>query len=339
MADGKKQTLKLTDLVMVKKYQNRKKGAKPEHVRDLAADIKAGVELPAPLIYDTPDGMLVVGGHGRIEATRLLKRTEIECRVVKGTPREAFLASRKENSEHKADKLSNEDREHSVRDLLKDNEAEGEPLWSQQRIAEACLVPKSLVKKVLDDIQSEANTSAGSVGRKQNDVEKTVGKDGKARKKRHEATKAPRGPISLDATDWRSLPLSDYWESLASVEKAVADAGIECLGDLFEALNGNDGIKGVGAFQAALEIEKISKVAGFDGKIESKRKLVNGALAFDWDGLLAAQEKLTRQIDDAANAYKARTSAEFRGLDQLMRDLRSALKAAKVAWKKAQVAA
>lgn len=121
-----------------------------QHVADIADALKAGATVdPVEVYHDGSEYWLSDGFH-RFHAYRHRGLTRIAAVVVKGTRREAILASVKANATHGL-KRSNADKRKAVETLLRDDEWRK---WSDRKIAEAAAVDHKTVSAVRADMES-----------------------------------------------------------------------------------------------------------------------------------------------------------------------------------------
>ena len=137
-------------------------------IADYREAMEDGVEFPpVELMHDGLDYWVVDGFH-RILAANQIGLVDIKANVSKGTQRDAVLSACHANSVHGVPR-TNEDKKKAVLTLLNDEEWS---TWSDRAIAEAC----SVSNKMVSNYRNQLCTVHSS-------PKKTVGKDGKERKR------------------------------------------------------------------------------------------------------------------------------------------------------------
>lgn len=123
---------------------------------------KAGVELPAPVVFDdgnnagTGDVWLADGFH-RVYGAQRAGLTELPCRTLLGTQRDAWLYSLSANATHGLPR-SNADKRRAVEAALADSEVGA---WSHRKIAKLCAVSHEFVRQV-STVDTQPKVTGGS---------------------------------------------------------------------------------------------------------------------------------------------------------------------------------
>lgn len=113
-------------------------------ITDYAEAMQDGAKFPSiTVFYDGEFNWLADGFH-RLQATRLAKKTAIECDVRQGTRRDAVLFSVGVNSAHGLAR-SNQDKRRAAMTLLTDDEWQK---WSNVEIAKRCAVSDEFVRQI-----------------------------------------------------------------------------------------------------------------------------------------------------------------------------------------------
>lgn len=115
-----------------------------ETVKEYARKLRHGVPLPAPVVFDDGSKLYAADGNHTLDAYELNKETHAECRVRRGSRRDALLYAVGCNDTHGLPR-TNLDKRAAVRLLLKDEEW-GQ--WSNAVIARQCKVTGAFVGKL-----------------------------------------------------------------------------------------------------------------------------------------------------------------------------------------------
>lgn len=327
---GKRLRLKATDIFIDPRLQARADGTDQGHVDDLHDALKGGAKLPELKIRNVPEvGMCLTDGHHTFHAGVKKGVKEFDCVVQEGTWLDAVADACGANDQHNAKKRTGKDKTNAVVRLVKEVQKSGEKMWGQNRIAEACKVSSSFVKKVFedhklgqkDDDQTSAQVSTTTVDAPA-EPKKVVDRRGREHVVKPSTPKPePVQPLTaeeLAKMRWRDIPLAGNFSSIANVQKAVFDAGLTTYGELYDALNSEAGIPGVGPYNAPIEMEKIERMKGFDGKRRVPTPK-NGAVKFDFAAWESNFGRVIKGWDDMATAYAAKGKHEFQGGERMLR--------------------
>lgn len=148
------QTIPLAKVRLDGGTQRRKNGTEAAHVRDLAADQKAGAALPPIQVCFDGKWYWPWDGNHTAQAGLANGLTEIQAVVREGGRRDAQFLSCRANTGHKALKRTQEDKESAVRFLLADEE------WGQlsvNAIAEACGVSWGFANDIVQEVRGRGD--------------------------------------------------------------------------------------------------------------------------------------------------------------------------------------
>ena len=108
-------------------------------------------DLPPVTVFDDDGKLYLADGFHRFEARLRNNEEYIQCKVEKGTLREAILFAVSANAEHGV-RRTNADKRRSVETLLKDDEW---GTWSGREIARICRVDEKMVRRLRDTLTAD----------------------------------------------------------------------------------------------------------------------------------------------------------------------------------------
>lgn len=152
-------TLNIDEIGIDQEFQMRVSGYDMAHVQDTIEDFQDNKDIPPiEVVWLTDERRYqIVEGFHRLRAQTQLGRYEIEAKVVGELPRkEALLWTLKTVNEHKAKKLTREDKESKLLRILR-----LEPSLldkSYREIGRECGLSAPFVKKVIDKNKVEVQT-------------------------------------------------------------------------------------------------------------------------------------------------------------------------------------
>ena len=164
-------------------------------IQEYADAIKAGAEFPPVDIWETPEGMLLSSGFHRVAAYETAGVKNIPAEIHQGTRRDALWHAVGENKSH-GNRRKPEDTARAVSLALADPELSTR---SNRVIADHIGVGETTVRRHRD----EFNCASGA-------VEKTIGKDGKARPAK---TKSPEAIAAAEKKKAESKAKADAREA------------------------------------------------------------------------------------------------------------------------------
>ncbi len=137
-------------------------GINSKTVAAFVAAMEAGDRFPPVRVFELDDGAwLLVDGHHRVEAMRMLGKTHIEAQLEPGDREEAWVLALKLNGRAPA-KLTNEEKRTNLRRFLSDRR------WSNcttKWIAEEFGFSRPFVDKIRRELGADTDQRAGRDGR------------------------------------------------------------------------------------------------------------------------------------------------------------------------------
>lgn len=166
MAKGKKPAFRIERVPLAKIERGggtqARVGINEDTVTDYVEALKAGKQLPPPVVFKDGDGVLRLGdGYHRVEAHARNKARGIDVELHVGGQREAILYAAGANAFHGL-RRTPDDKQRAVRMLLADPEWAS---WSDRAIAEHCHVSHPFVAKTRASTGSASSQRVGADGR------------------------------------------------------------------------------------------------------------------------------------------------------------------------------
>lgn len=160
-------TLSVDDIGVDQEFQMRVSGYDHSHIQDVLEDFQDGRDIPPiEVVWLTDERRYqIVEGFHRLRAQTQMGRLEIEVKVVgELTRKDALIWTLREVNDHRAKKLTREDKESKLMRLLR-----LEPFLldkSYNEISRHCNLSAPFVKKVIEknkvEIQTLKNRAPGS---------------------------------------------------------------------------------------------------------------------------------------------------------------------------------
>lgn len=175
-------TLLLAEIIVDPAIQQRVDGLNYETVNEYAADYDNGATLPPIDVFESKAGVYLADGFHRYESMKSLGYESVKANVHEGTRTDAILFACAANATNGL-RRTNKDKRKAVRTLL-----ELFPKRSDRWIAEKAGVDHHTVASVKDELGKIPSSHPGEAeqegeGESEPEEEKTVGRDGKARRK------------------------------------------------------------------------------------------------------------------------------------------------------------
>lgn len=149
-------------------------------IAEYAEAIRSAIDLPPVITYFDGVNFWLADGFHRYHAHRAAGAVEINSEIRHGTCREAVLFSVGANASHGLRRTS-EDKRRAVLTLLNDSEWS---VWSQEKIAKACIVSTGFVSKLANDAsihREEMKPAMRTVERNGKTYEQNTANIGKAK--------------------------------------------------------------------------------------------------------------------------------------------------------------
>jgi hypothetical protein len=199
----------LADIRQDAKINCRAKGADPDTVADYALAARRGDRFPPVVVFRDPEGVLwLADGFHRCAAAKKNGAKDVEAEVRPGTRANALLFSVSANADHGKPRTTADKR----RALLA---LRALPEWSDKsarQLAEHCKVSPTFASEVLKTVHG-------------GQLPASKGKDGKVRKAKAPATKAPDlGAVYLQIVTKHRRPADEHRQAFEAALTSAATA-------------------------------------------------------------------------------------------------------------------